>query len=222
MNAGLLLLEDDPVSRQFLRQALMPLDLPVDCAGTVAEAADMARAGRHALWLFDLGLPDGDGRELLTRLRDEGHDTPALALTADEGPGLANALRAAGFRTALNKPVDGGLLRDTVRECLALPAWDDRAALAALAGNAEAMRQLRRLFLEELPEQVRQVRACLEADDTAAARAILHRLKGSCGFVGAVALGQAARALHDEPWDSACRRTFEFRARELLRPGDGI
>src|SRR5690606_12392609 len=128
---------------------------------------------------------------------------------AAEGPGLANTLRAAGFRTVLNKPVGGGLLRDTVRDCLALPAWDDRAALAALAGNAEAMRQLRRLFLEELPEQVRQVRACLEADDTAAARAILHRLKGSCGFVGAAALARAARSLHDDPANPGHRREFE-------------
>lgn len=218
MNPGLLLLEDDPVSREYLRQALAPLDLPVDCAGSIAEAGAMARARRHALWLFDLRLPDGDGRALLTRLRGEGHDTPALALTADDGDGLAEALRAPGFCTVLNKPVSGERLRRSVRDCLALPAWDDRAALAALAGNAEAMRQLRKLFLAELPDQVRQLRACLDADDIAAARAVLHRLKGSCGFVGAAALQRAARALHDNPQDPAYRRAFERDAGALAEP----
>ncbi|WP_188310264.1 response regulator [Arenimonas fontis] len=222
MNPGLLLLEDDPVSRGFLSQALAPLGLPVDCAGGIAEAETLARERRHAVWLFDLCLPDGDGRDLLARLRREGRDTPALALTADDVAATDGMLRTMGFRAALSKPVSGEALRRTVSDCLALPAWDDRAALAALADNAEAMRHLRKLFLDELPEQLRQVLACLDAGDVTAARALLHRLKGSCGFVGAAALGQAARALHDEPWDSACRRTFEFRARELLRPGDGI
>src|SRR5690606_39416472 len=98
------------------------------------------------------------------------------------------------------------------RDCLALPAWDDRAALAALAGNAEAMRQLRKLFLAELPDQVRQLRACLDADDIAAARAVLHRLKGSCGFVGAAALHRAARALHDNPQDPPYRPAYRRHA----------
>jgi HPt (histidine-containing phosphotransfer) domain-containing protein len=67
-----------------------------------------------------------------------------------------------------------------------MPAiWDESRALSAVGGKAESARALRNLFLEELPGQVASVRAAFAASDHATIRHHLHRLKASCGFVGA-------------------------------------
>lgn len=217
MNPRLLLLEDDPVSAASLSAGLAALPAIVDHAGTVAAARERALAGGHALWLFDLQLPDGRGEQLLQELRDAGLDTPALALSADDG-----AL-APGFLRVLPKPIELAALRRAVAAVLppeALPPWDEAAGLAAVAGQAAALAQLRRLFLDELPEQRRQVQAACTLGEHAGARAVLHRLKASCGFVGALPLLEAVRALHATPGDAAALARFLACSERLVEAND--
>lgn len=206
MNPRLLLLEDDPVSASFLAQGLASLPAVVDTVDTLAAAREAARRGGHALWLFDLRLPDGHGEDLLAELRAEGLHVPAIALSADPVPGLA------GFARVLAKPLGLHELRDAVRDLLppeALPPWDDTAGLAAVAGQAAALATLRAMFREELPGQRRAVAAACRAGDEGPARAHLHRLKAGCGFVGALPLLAAVRALHDDPGSPVALARFE-------------
>lgn len=210
---NLLLLEDDPTSATALRAGLEALPARVEHASTVARAAGLAARGDHALWVFDLQLPDGRGDQLLARLRDQGLQTPALALSAD-----ADA-HAPGFVRVLAKPLALAELRSVVATLLPadlLPPWDDVAGLAAVAGQAAALDTLRQLFLAELPQQRREVRAACEAGDAVAARAQLHRLKAGCGFVGALPLLAAVRALHATPLDAAALGRFEVCSQRLL------
>lgn len=209
----LLLLEDDPASAHALRAGLALLPAVVDHAANVAQAATLAARGGHALWLFDLQLPDGRGDELLARLRAEGLQTPALALSADPDA------RVDGFVRVLAKPLALSDLRAAVVALLPaglLPPWDDVAGLAAVAGQASALGTLRRLFLDELPEQRRQVLAACRAGDQEGARAHLHRLKAGCGFVGALPLLAAVRALHAAPDDATALEQFDACSARLL------
>src|SRR5436190_23457713 len=93
----LLLLEDDPVSRAFLVEVLAALPANVDGAGSCAAAESLARTHEHALWLFDANLPDGDGADLLARLRASEMPTPAVALTAESCRERLDELSNAGF-----------------------------------------------------------------------------------------------------------------------------
>jgi len=213
---NLLLLEDDPTSAAALRAGLESLPARVDHAATLALAETLATGGDHALWLFDLQLPDGRGDALLARLRDRGLATPALALSADP-----DAL-APGFVRVLAKPLALADLRLAVAALLPaelLPPWDDVAGLAAVAGQPAALDTLRRLFLDELPQQCREVVAACRAGDEATARAQLHRLKAGCGFVGALPLLMAVRALHAAPGDDLARQRFEDCSQRLLASG---
>lgn len=213
---NLLLLEDDPTSAAALRAGLESLPARVDHASTLADAQALADGGDHALWLFDLQLPDGRGDELLARLRARGLATPALALSADPGAS------APGFVRVLAKPLALAELRMAVAALLPaelLPPWDDAAGLAAVAGQAAALDTLRRLFLDELPRQRHEVLAACRAGDEDAARAQLHRLKASCGFVGALPLLSAVRALHAAPGDAVALRRFEDCSQRLLASG---
>lgn len=213
MNPRLLLLEDDPVSAATLAAGLAALPARVDHAGTLAQARALARAGGHALWLFDLQLPDGRGEALLAELRAAGLATPALALSADDGA------QAPGFLRVLAKPLGLAELRQAVAAVLppgALPPWDEAAGLAAVAGQPAALAQLRELFLAELPGQRREILAHCAAGEHDAARAVLHRLKASCGFVGALPLLAAVRALHAAPGDAGALAGFDDCCARLL------
>ncbi|MFT4178048.1 MAG: response regulator [Thermomonas sp.] len=205
----ILLVEDDPVSAAFLREAIAALPAQLDAAASIAEAEALLRASRHALLLVDANLPDGRGETLLQRARDLGITAPALAHTADAG--AADALRAAGFLDVLVKPLGVTTLHAVLRKhlpSLACADWDDAAALAAVGGQQAHVDALRGLFRQELPGQCARIAAAFDARDHAAMRAELHRLAASCGFVGAARLGETVRGLLAAPDDGDALGAF--------------
>lgn len=223
----LLLVEDDPVSAVFLRDAATALPATVEIAGTLAEALACATSRPHDLYLVDANLPDGRGEILLLRLRTHGLAAPALAHTAARDEGTRERLLAAGFVDVLCKPLAVGELHAALhrhlglppQSCVKLPIWDDAAALAALGGQHAHVEALRDLFLKELPGQRQRIEAAAAMGDDAAVRAELHRLAASCGFVGAARLADAVRALQTAPLDAQALRRLAFAMDDL--PGSG-
>ena len=78
----LLLVEDDPELGRRLGDRLRGADFAVDLATTKGEAEDWPDLDRMAAVILDLGLPDGDGVELLREWRAKGIETPIIILTA--------------------------------------------------------------------------------------------------------------------------------------------
>jgi len=223
----LLLVEDDPVSACFLRDAASALPALVDVAASIAEALPMARHHPHDLYLIDANLPDGRGETLLQVLRDAGLTTPALAHTAARDDGMGERMRTLGFVGVLHKPLGVGELHDALREHLPgidlptpsggkLPNWDDAGALAALGGQPLHVDALRGLFLQELPVQRDRITAAVHADDVAGVRGELHRLVASCGFVGAARLAQAVHVLQQAPLEREALQQLQFAIEDLL------
>ncbi|TNJ34938.1 response regulator [Arenimonas terrae] len=217
MNPRLLLLEDDAVSAAFLCEALAGLPAQVDHAPDLDSARRLA-GPEHAAWLFDARLPDGHASDLLVELRARGLQAPALALTAEHDPRALRRLEACGFQQALAKPVSATALLAAVRRAVSMSvdAWDDEAARRALGGDDASVQALRALFLRELPGQLGLLRDACRRGDTAIAQEHLHRLKASCGFVGAGRLLAEVRALSAQPEDGATLDRLQARAAELL------
>ncbi|MGH8025947.1 MAG: Hpt domain-containing response regulator, partial [Pseudoxanthomonas sp.] len=230
MKPRLLLVEDDSVSRSFMAAALQALPAEVDAADCVRTA--LTRDGVYDLWLLDANLPDGRGTDLLAELRVRFPATRALAHTADDSPALHAQLLAAGFDEVLVKPLTAvrlqravgrllGLASDDplpVREAgngpAALPLWDQATALAALNGNQEHVVTLRRMFLDELMRQHDDIRDSLRAGDQETARKVLHQLKASSGFVGAMRLNASAAALEKSLGDAGSLEIFSAAVRD--------
>lgn len=233
----ILLVEDDATSRAFLAAALAALPARVSAAVGAGEALAIAASGRvFELWLVDARLPDADGGALLAALRLLAPATPALAHTAARDPACVAALRAAGFDGVVLKPVGVMALRAAVREALqarprpaadaaSAAAADMRGAPLAIAETAAAWSvgdpapipridaaarraMLRALFHAELPVQRAAIEQALAAGDVTMAAGVLHRLRASCGFVGAAALGAAVRALQSDPVSLDALRRF--------------
>lgn len=90
----LLLVEDDDALREQLVSALKAQNYVVEEAPNGEEALYLAREYQFDLGIFDLGLPDISGMEVISTLRDEDVQFPVLILTArghwqDKVDGLA-------------------------------------------------------------------------------------------------------------------------------------
>ncbi len=78
----ILLVEDDPALGQRLGDRLRAADYAVDLATSRAEGEDWPDLDTIAAIILDLGLPDGDGLDLLRYWRSRGVECPILILTA--------------------------------------------------------------------------------------------------------------------------------------------
>lgn len=78
----LLVIEDDPLLSRSLSLAMTRHGYTVDALSRIDEACEALRQGRFDLVLLDLGLPDGNGLQVLERLRGWHDATPVLILTA--------------------------------------------------------------------------------------------------------------------------------------------
>lgn len=226
---AVLLVEDDPVSRAFLAEVLAEIGVHVVACGALADAVHYAGRRAFVLWLLDAHLPDGDGLVGLAMLRALAPAVPALAITASEDRAELAALAAGGFAEVLQKPLAAAALQAAVQRTLSgsppppppmpagkSPLWDEAQALRAVGGRADALAALRGLFRDELPAQVRAIRAAAAGNEADGVVAIAHRLVASCGFVGAARLREAARALQSAPLDAGALAWFEATAADVL------
>ncbi len=88
-----LLVEDDPMIGESVARGLRGDGYAVDRALDAGEADTALRTQAYDLVLLDLGLPGGDGLQVLRALRARGDATPVLVVTARD----AVASRVAGL-----------------------------------------------------------------------------------------------------------------------------
>jgi DNA-binding response OmpR family regulator len=76
-----LIVDDEPGIVAFVELGLTQEGIEVVTAGTMASGLTALRTGRPDLVIVDVGLPDGDGFELLASIRSESQ-VPVIMLTA--------------------------------------------------------------------------------------------------------------------------------------------
>lgn len=77
----ILVIEDDPITTLSLTHILEHLGHVVTHEDNGKRADHLLTAQQYELVVLDMGLPDMDGLEILTRLRRRGHQVPVLILT---------------------------------------------------------------------------------------------------------------------------------------------
>jgi len=134
MKPIILLIEDDPHIRRFLRASLLTQGYELLEAGTGREGLAMAAARVPEVVLLDLGLPDMEGMEVIHQLRAwSSVSIIILSARGQERDKVANL--DAGADDYLTKPFGVGELLARIRVAL-------RKAMPAEEGKPEAMYSL--------------------------------------------------------------------------------
>jgi two-component system KDP operon response regulator KdpE len=112
-----LIVEDDAPLRQLLRTTLVAEGLRIVEAGGVRDALALARSWNPDVVLLDLGLPDGDGIDVVRGLR-EWSRAPIVVLSARGREDEKVVLLDAGADDYVTKPFATGELLARIRVAL--------------------------------------------------------------------------------------------------------
>jgi two-component system cell cycle response regulator DivK len=120
MAKKVLVVDDNPISRELIHEVLENSDLTVVEAENGEEALNMIVLERPDIVLLDIQLPVFDGYEVLRRVRSDPrlNKLPVIALTAYAMQQDREKAFAAGFDDYITKPIDAAALRVQVRKIL--------------------------------------------------------------------------------------------------------
>lgn len=122
-----LLIEDEPQIRRFVRAALEEEGWLVHEAATAQRGLADAGTRSPDLIILDLGLPDGDGMDLIGEIR-KWSKVPIIVLSARTGEGDKISALDAGADDYLTKPFGVGELQARVRATIRRQRPADGAA----------------------------------------------------------------------------------------------
>ncbi len=139
-----LLIEDEKQIRRFVRLAVEEEGCQVVEAETMAQGLIEAGLGKPDLLILDLGLPDGNGIDLIRDLRGWS-DVPVLILSARAQENDKIAALDAGADDYLTKPFSVGELRARLRALLRRRARSGESASPIIEFGNVAVDLSRRL-----------------------------------------------------------------------------
>jgi two-component system, NtrC family, response regulator AtoC len=154
-SGAILLVEDDAEVRTAVRDLLSLEGHVVAEAATAVAAQDMLRRHDVDLVLLDLGLPDMDGLDLLSLLRQVDDRVVVVVLTGRGDIETVVEAMKRGAENFLVKPVQGDSLRAAVnravsqcrlrRQQLTMVAERQRRGIPEPVGSSKGMRRVREL-----------------------------------------------------------------------------
>lgn len=216
--ARVLAVDDNPANLKLLEALLRDLVEQVDCRDAGHDAVLACERQHYDLILMDIQMPHLDGVSAAAQIRRSplNRATPIVAVTAHALPGERDRLLAQGLDDYLTKPVDENALRALLRRWLKPVAGaplDSNAAATAdapplasdtldwplaikrAAGKQEMAAELMAMLLASLPEAGAAIAQAQLQQDRPALLAQIHRLHGSCCYVGVPRLQKLAHTI---------------------------
>lgn len=205
----ILVVDDNEINQFVATELVEQAGYLVDVACNGQEAVDLVESNRYAAVLMDCQMPVMDGytatRTIRMREADGRHRTPIIALTAHAMAGEREKVLVAGMDDYLTKPLKPHSLERMLQRYIGEGEVDSEEAtsltlpaLVELDPNTPRSARLSKLFIEKVPETLRELEAGVQAQDAKQIREKAHKLKGSCLAIGAEAMAKLAEALQFE------------------------
>jgi len=158
MNAGVLVIDDEPMFRVLAEEALSSEGFEVRTAATLRAAKEKIAAWSPDVILLDRRLPDGDGIDFLKKLRAEGPSAPIVVIVTAYGD-VENAVEAlrAGAWDYLTKPAQLTDLVVKLRKVLEARNLKDRLSLARTSAAGPPMVEPTSRKMRDTIERLRSV-----------------------------------------------------------------
>jgi PAS domain S-box-containing protein len=215
---SVLLAEDNVVNQRLAVRYVEKRGHRVKLVCTGREVLEALATEKFDVLLMDVQMPEMDGIEATARIRAQekvtGGHLPIVAMTAHAMKGDRERCLAAGMDDYVSKPLQAKELY-RVMERFSIDSAAEKqpstpqsrsnhdgdevfhyqAALRRAGGDAEFLRELVEVFLEECPRWVSNVEQSAEAGDVASLRRAAHTIKGAAASLHAAALTAAAEAI---------------------------
>jgi CheY-like chemotaxis protein len=212
----ILLAEDNLINQTLATRLLGRQGHIVVVAGNGQEALAELERQPFDLVLMDVEMPAMDGLEATALIRQKeqgtGRHVPILAMTAHAMKGDQERCLAAGMDSYVSKPVRARELFDAIaafapaavglrttetRATSTAGVLDWAAALEYVGGNAELLKQLVKVFLDECPRWLTRLRQAAASRDLAELKLVAHNLQSAMSHLGARSAYEAMRRLEE-------------------------
>jgi two-component system sensor histidine kinase/response regulator len=209
----ILLAEDNAVNRQLALKLLEKHGHKVVVAENGRQALEALEREKVDLVLMDVQMPEMDGFEATAAIRAKektsGGHLPIIAVTAHAMKGDRERCLAAGMDDYIAKPIRTPELAKLLDRYSGMPHSADQErppdsprdvssvfrpeeALDRVEGDRELLAELVKLFEEETPKLLAEVRDAIAKGDAKTLERAAHTIKGSAGNFGAQPASQAA------------------------------
>ena len=190
-----LLVEDNEMNQKIIVKMLEKRDMYCDVACSGAEALRALQQKDYDLVFMDCQMPEMDGYETTTRIRqmegDKRH-TIIVAMTANAMEGDREKCLQAGMDNYISKPVDFQLLFNIINQYTARQQESVSEATAMLEESLSSFiaetgisegdsRELYDKLWSTLPGVLEELQKALATADFKKIRSLAHQLKGSSG-----------------------------------------
>jgi len=211
----ILLVEDSEMNKRLASVYLNKMGYQVETASDGKEAISKLAKKRFDLVLMDIQMPVMNGIEATKIIRsgqDQNidHKVPIIAITANAMSQDRKICLNAGMNDYLSKPfkpedlqskiekylgninVKTKQKRKTDRSSIPSKYYDKKAILDRIDGDTDLFRQLIKLFIQEVPNQIRQIKLAIKEKDPERITLFAHTIKGSAYNIRAMELKQVA------------------------------
>jgi PAS domain S-box-containing protein len=223
----ILVAEDNSVNQRLATRLLEREGHAVTIAGSGGEALEAVERCEHEpaafdLILMDVQMPDMDGLEATARIRERESGShrrvPIVAMTAQAAESDRLRCLNSGMDAYISKPVNVPELMKII-DCVVpggksmhanissseessvetqLQQLDESLALSRVGGDAELLKEVVELFLDDYPSTFEKIRNAVASRDATALEHHAHSLKGSVSTFGANRAFEAAFALEKQ------------------------
>ncbi|HEX9719731.1 MAG TPA: response regulator [Ramlibacter sp.] len=217
--ARILLVEDNDINQQVVRELLEDAGLAVDVAENGEVALGMVGNTAYDLVFMDMQMPVMDGLTATRAIRKMGRlkHLPIVAMTANAMEQDRQKCLAAGMNDALIKPIDPERISDMLlkwikpraaaqqsvaRTTPAIPDFpetidglDIHAGLGRMLGKKPQYLKLLRMYVAGQRRVPEEIRTTLDNNDWATAERLAHTTKGVSGSIGALRIPDHAGEL---------------------------
>jgi CheY-like chemotaxis protein/HPt (histidine-containing phosphotransfer) domain-containing protein len=237
-----LVVDDHPINRMLLMRQVTVIGYAGEAANDGRQALEMWKTGRFSLVITDVNMPEMDGYELTRAIRAVEMQTGqkrtlVIACTANALKGEADKCFASGMDDYIAKPVElntllakfdvwlpirpetddaGSATGQASREAEGENPLIDRSILGEISGDdPDLEREIFAQFTAVNDEDVASLSRALETRDMTAICHLAHRIKGSSGAIGALALAAVSARLESaaraKDWTSIAANQDTFR-----------
>ncbi|MDR0272822.1 MAG: PAS domain-containing protein [Clostridiales bacterium] len=205
MSAGRVLVVDDVESNLFVIQGmLMPYKIYVETVESGYEAVKKIKDGNvYDIIFMDHMMPGMDGVEAARLIREEGYDSPIVALTANTLVGQEEIFLSSGFAAFIAKPIDAKKLDECLKQFIQSksPTYSENLINIFLRDAQKTKNELTELMNSGFPQA-----EPLDEEQLILYTTATHAIKNALANVGEAELSDIAYSLEQASRARDCEK----------------